>query len=834
MGILSCLAHLLIILFLFQLFQQLDASFIACDCNDISTKGILNYDELDICKKGSEIKNIKIPVTYHLITKRKPSINFKGFMCEKWIKTLKITGSFWLGDFDTEHLQTTKRVEPQECWDMIRNLNCNGNKMIKDEKTFSFLQQPYGEGKWYATKEYTVANCLAREIELTQENPNDNIESPFGKLTDDAKKEYSIINKQTIIWNLPSDYSDYKTSCEPTSIFKGSGEAIGGENETIAKIIDRQNQIEVIYHTATMNYCNDIDIYEVKGVPDTFIRIRFYPNNVKESLNKNKNSSTRNFLIRTKRFDYGSEKLGYNPELQGFKIIFQNDSKAVGLIRSEDNCISTNDGSPLPIVYPCLKGKLDLNNHIFEYYSDLTIRKFNTTICLSTEFTLFNKLIIQDCSINKLKWYINPKIKRFYAFLITDKTKIKCLSFNFGEFLFENCKVNNRNQIFEFAPPLYPYFFENSIINISKSMSTNNFPFNLNESSYFSNLEVKSDLYLDNKPNLVNTYIRPQLNSTKFNLNISGNDNFKQLLKPLHNQFKEGNMINDENKLANEINQIFCALQENKKIQAITLSQINGILAANIVGLNNCSRLQGYGNSLILQQCKMIPVNITAIETKCGFQPHFTIFNKEFTIGTDGWSIHPYHECFWKSIFVNINGKFYSWIVNETHNNWIEQIPKIHISNLHIISNFKEILVNDYDFQLQYHSSHEFNLFENLNIVNDLANRIQNQNSDIMPPINVSSSMSNQISFWSSWTKILKIVVFSIIFLLLILILIKLIRFFKFCKFKRNYSLTTNHDHIALHTPITENHLINNHSHLICKYTPNVGITWEDGCAFES
>ena len=602
--------------------QELKATpFIACDCNTLVTKGILEFDDPEICKLGVVSKHSTIPVSYHLITKRKPSISFQAFMCEKWIKTLKITGSFWVGNYDTEHFQTTAIVEPQECWDMVTNLNCNGNKMETNGKTYSFLGQPSGQGSWLTTKEFSTTNCLAREIELSQSNPNSPIESPFGELPNDARMEHATFNKQTIVWNLPQNYHAYKTSCEPTSISKGNGKLFKGETELIGKIIDDANQVEIVYNSTEVNFCNDFNIHEVKGIPDTFLRLRYFPNN--------------------------------------------------------------------------------------------------------TEFS---------------KSYKNSFRQ----------------SFNSSSLEQDNLKT----------------------------------------------------------------------------FNISNENHLKELLKPLHSQFKEGNMIEDDNRLAHEINQISCKLQKYNRNQAIALSQINGILAANVIGLKPCDRLQGLGTTLLLQQCEKIQINITAEETRCGFQPKFTFNTKNYTIGIDGWSMHPYHECFWTTLFKNINGKTYSWSTNK--NDWMEQISKIQISNLHLISDFNEIIVNDYNFQLQQHSSHELRSLEQLNVVNDIINRIQNQNADMVISPMISTSLTNQISYWFSWTKVLKIVVFSIIAILSIVLIGKLYTYVKDCIPTRNYPI---HNQSASET-IALNPLpvacSQNHSHLICKYTPNVGILWEDGCKLDT
>ena len=62
----------------------------------------------------------------------------------------------------------------------------------------------------------------------------------------------------------------------------------------------------------------------------------------------------------------------------------------------------------------------------------------------------------------------------------------------------------------------------------------------------------------------------------------------------------------------------------------------NGLLAAAALDLPACSRLQGFGQTLLLEQCKeQQNINITAVETSCGFQPNFLYNGKNSTIGID-------------------------------------------------------------------------------------------------------------------------------------------------------------------------------------------------------
>ena len=101
---------------------------------------------------------------------------------------------------------------------------------------------------------------------------------------------------------------------------------------------------------------------------------------------------------------------------------------------------------------------------------------------------------------------------------------------------------------------------------------------------------------------------------------------------------------------------------------------------------------------MILQQCAVKTVALSAIETECGFQPHFTYASENYTIGMDGWSIHPYSACFWKSHFVNLKGIAFAWEHNLTNGEWIKQTPTIDTAHLELIAEFEELKLNDFDF----------------------------------------------------------------------------------------------------------------------------------------
>ncbi|EFX64632.1 hypothetical protein DAPPUDRAFT_118008 [Daphnia pulex] len=91
------------------------------------------------------------------------------------------------------------------------------------------------------------------------------------------------------------------------------------------------------------------------------------------------------------------------------------------------------------------------------------------------------------------------------------------------------------------------------------------------------------------------------------------------IMLSFHEQYKQNLEIQHENELAKEIRQMYCQVSVLRRLQAVTLSQTNGLLAASVLQLPTCSRLQGLGQSLLLQECERVQVFVTAKETKCGY-----------------------------------------------------------------------------------------------------------------------------------------------------------------------------------------------------------------------
>ena len=78
----------------------------------------------------------------------------------------------------------------------------------------------------------------------------------------------------------------------------------------------------------------------------------------------------------------------------------------------------------------------------------------------------------------------------------------------------------------------------------------------------------------------------------------------------LHNQYKQEILIENESKLAAEIRQVYCQVSALERNQAIIMAQGNGLLAAAALSLPTCTRLQGFGQTVLLEQSAEQQINI--------------------------------------------------------------------------------------------------------------------------------------------------------------------------------------------------------------------------------
>ena len=270
------------LLFVYQLlftYSALPLNVPVCDCNQAKTRGILDINKPYYCQQGTNDTPHKprISSSYTLVTKQKPIVTWKGWSCQQWVKSKKIIGSFWIGSFDTTFSQETHLVPALECWDMVNNKKCGHNLMQASENTMSFMASPTGKGKWYASRECHVLNCLVEKITLKQ-NPEEHlIESPFGILNATQQDKQITFNHNTIVWGkITSNFSS------TIPLFDGQGylELTQTDvNNNISRLVDTKRQIEISFYNNPDRLTYVQAAFPVVGMPKTFL---IFPTNASE------------------------------------------------------------------------------------------------------------------------------------------------------------------------------------------------------------------------------------------------------------------------------------------------------------------------------------------------------------------------------------------------------------------------------------------------------------------------------------------------------------------------------------------------------------------------
>lgn len=153
------------------------------------------------------------------------------------------------------------------------------------------------------------------------------------------------------------------------------------------------------------------------------------------------------------------------------------------------------------------------------------------------------------------------------------------------------------------------------------------------------------------------------------------------------NQYLQGRITDQQNILVAEIRNTYCATMRMRKNEAILMANFDPILAAKSLGLDQCFSVVGYGSSLILQQCTPIDVEIEGIINNCGPQPIAQVNNITYSLSPNGVTLVPYFHCLHRSKSKSIGGATYSFI----DGSWLLQESIVHVNNLKLVGNSKEI-----------------------------------------------------------------------------------------------------------------------------------------------
>jgi len=250
-----------------------------CDCSNPTVKGIIDLSVPKYCDHAEPHRH-KQPQKfegYTIVTKKKDTFIFQGNVCEMWIKEKKITGSFWVGAYNTEFHEYTRYVSRHECRAMVETGLCGNNKMIQVGEALKYTEEPEGPGKWYDTRKYSTLNCAVTNITLSQEKNRGTIMSPLGEIDNLWYLGYEDFNHKMIIWDV-IDRTNYEqfTSCRPTELIKGRGTVTFTEKH--GRLIDTAHQLEILFDVEKKALCNldgeETVGHTIFGLPDGYLVLR--------------------------------------------------------------------------------------------------------------------------------------------------------------------------------------------------------------------------------------------------------------------------------------------------------------------------------------------------------------------------------------------------------------------------------------------------------------------------------------------------------------------------------------------------------------------------------
>ena len=381
-----------------------------CDCNKPNTRGLLDLTDPNYCgiQHTDYQKFYNMSVNYKIVTKQKHHLKFPGLTCSEWTQTKRITGSFWYWSYDTEHFHTTRAVTQDECWNMKQSQNCAGNKIIKNDKTYSFVQEPVGEGSWNSIKEYSIINCLAHEIILRQEEPNGLLVSPFGyhnvSITD-GKFQY---NHNTIVWDPPKTKNPLDCGTEVVVRGKSRLSQTKVDGKLFNRLLDNEKQMEVLFLSNVIEICPTIlHSYKIIGIPNTFIWLN--------------TPITKYFPERQKRTGPTVKFIADSDS-----IIHEGFIYSWGKIRLCNQNILSVEGNDLYLASPTAIGIPYPFKQEFEYTTNRTIRVEKSNLCISADKTTI--VTLKPCANSQTRWLIDNvehkivEIDRFLCLTAAQKT----------------------------------------------------------------------------------------------------------------------------------------------------------------------------------------------------------------------------------------------------------------------------------------------------------------------------------------------------------------------------------------------------------------------------
>ncbi|KAI9555943.1 hypothetical protein GHT06_018484 [Daphnia sinensis] len=663
---------------------------------------------------------------------------------------MKITGSFWIGSFDTIYSQETKLITPLECWRLVNDKKCGENNMQTGPTSISFIATPTVCEEYIDLHKSRPQRSPLQEVQFLFNTPIKDeqlgirlysISYAWGTIRLVHKKAKVIYEEGKISQKNATLYISYQpgSSNSLTTYSQSSADEVLPSGTEFEYIVDHTIRIQnsnICITETTNNHvfaatCSEDSTKWILEKDNFYIisqESEMCLTLVSDEILKLEQCSMEEESLRNQQWYF--QTINTNPEIvENFPDITLQEIREVKM--EQRKTITTTINSPIfggilktnhgtgNIIWDMIAwGLLKNGQHPNEKCQTTTTRPTTTTTRATTTTRPTTTTTRATTTTTKATTTTRPTSTTTSKPIITPK--------------FETPKTTTTSTT-------------TTTIRTTTTNPTEEIGFEIIEDNEHPIQQEKPEaasLTLEKVPEEPTQEISQTKGKTPENEENGLPKNINEFeekvtfqINKLHEQYKIRIETEHENKLAKEIRDVYCQLSTIKRNQAVILAQGKGILAASTIGLPICSRVQGAGQALSLQQCEEKRIFVSAKESKCGFQPFFTYEDKNCTIGIDGWSIHPYSDCFWKSHLVNLNGFTHIWEHNSTNGDWVKQKPSIHMPNLDLITEFEELHLNDFDYGLKSHPAHEKMEMEQLNILNDIVGRMQESEANSVSDI---------------------------------------------------------------------------------------------------
>ena len=621
--IITVIVLIIVIVVMNQVQHAFSLNITVCSCERPVYVGIIDIGLPQACKDKSEIGFVK-PIEYDEITRHEEPVKANGYMCRTWNRTKSVT-SFFFGGWNTEASENERNTSVDECVRMFEEKKCGPNGMIKHDDYWSYIKEPVPPYKWMTTQVETVMNCELEVFRVTQDHPGAPIKSKFGVLAANENSSSLIKGIYTYFWEKP----EYDPSICSYKVARSAQGNLTIISNNTARVRDDLNQLEYIIYYDPIKMCLG-RAYQVKGIKDLFITLK-HP--------KSRNATKNLPAVTNVRGAVGTTGTTKSPTIK-------EESRISQLEKHE---------KILPI-----------EGHIFEQKSALCLIKDNSSN------TLENSIVTTTpCSDNK---------KLAFRFkdgqLILIKSPHLCLAKEGKRVWIRKC--------FVFTTTDQHWLFEKRSLSHMDGTC-----FHLTEDA----VEPIGGTSRLMKLEMLPCEITEKTNQTWTISNLTHFENNEMprdeaaIDMAEHEQYIIGIETENDNILGSNVQKLFCETERMKKHLASSLAHHNGVLAARALGLNECQRIQAYGLTQIVEQCRALKVQVKVTHSAmCGWQPFWERDGVNYTVARDGFSEVKFVKCSWINGVVNFNSKIYQYINDE----WLLQSPSIDISGVGMQTHFTE------------------------------------------------------------------------------------------------------------------------------------------------